>query len=152
VAVRIWMETPERQLMWHGMFVFLLGLVTGFFELHFTNMRMGLAAHLEGVMNGTFLIALGAIWIQVRLTRPLRALARGLMLYGTYGNWLATTLAAMFGTAANTPIAAAGHHGQLWQENLIAAAFLSIAVVMVASSLLVLWGLSRRITTKSEVR
>ena len=38
--------------MWHGMLLFLLGLLTGFAEPHFGNVRMGLAAHLEGVMNG----------------------------------------------------------------------------------------------------
>ena len=37
------------------------GLLTVFFESRFTNMRMGLAAHLEGVMNGIFLVALGAV-------------------------------------------------------------------------------------------
>jgi hydroxylaminobenzene mutase len=47
--------------MWHGMFLFLLGLVTGMLETRFTNMRMGLSAHLEGVMNGIFLVVLGAI-------------------------------------------------------------------------------------------
>jgi (hydroxyamino)benzene mutase len=55
-------EDTNRRVMWHGMFLFLLGLLTGFAEPRFANMRMGLAAHLEGVMNGTFLIALGAIW------------------------------------------------------------------------------------------
>jgi (hydroxyamino)benzene mutase len=64
------METANRRLMWHGMFLFLLGLLTGFAEQHFANMRMGLAAHLEGVMNGTFLVALGAIWTEVRLPQP----------------------------------------------------------------------------------
>ena len=53
--------------MWHGMFLFLIGLFTGFAETRFSNVRMGLAAHLEGVMNGTFLVALGAIWTEVRL-------------------------------------------------------------------------------------
>jgi hypothetical protein len=48
------MEIANRRLMWHGMFLFLLGLITGFLEQHFTNVRMGLAAHLEGVMNGIF--------------------------------------------------------------------------------------------------
>lgn len=43
------------------MCLFLPGLLTGFFESRFTNMRMGLAAHLEGVMNGIFLVALGAV-------------------------------------------------------------------------------------------
>ena len=138
------MRANNRQLMWHGMFLFLLGLVTGFLEQRFTNMRMGLSAHLEGVMNGAFLIALGAIWNEVRLPRPARAGAYVMVLYGTYGNWLTTTLAATFGTAANTPIAAAGHHGQPWQESLIAAAFLSVAVAMVASAMLTLWGLRGR--------
>ena len=45
------MQNLNRRLMWHGMFLFLLGLLTGFAESHFTNVRMGLAAHLEGVMN-----------------------------------------------------------------------------------------------------
>jgi len=57
------------------MFLFLLGLFTGFVEQRFANVRMGLAAHLEGVMNGTFLIALGAIWIEVRLP-PKQRLSR----------------------------------------------------------------------------
>ena len=142
------MEMSERKLMWHGLFLFLLGLLTGFFELHFTNIRMGLSAHQEGVMNGTFLIALSAIWSQVKLPRPLKAAAFGMLLFGTYGNWLATTLAAILGTAANTPIAAAGRHGQPWQESLIAGAFLSIAIAIVAFALLALLGLSGRVAAK----
>ena len=62
------MKDKKRQLLWHGMFLFLLGLLTGLVEQQFTNTRMGLAAHLEGVMNGTFLVALGAIWTDVRLS------------------------------------------------------------------------------------
>jgi (hydroxyamino)benzene mutase len=34
----------SRRLMWHGMSLFLLGLLTGFAEPHFANIRMGLAA------------------------------------------------------------------------------------------------------------
>jgi hypothetical protein len=48
------MPSGNRRLMWHGMCLFLIGLLTGFVEQRFTNMRMALAAHLEGVMNGTF--------------------------------------------------------------------------------------------------
>ena len=54
------MPSGNRRLMWHGMCLFLIGLLTGFVEQRFTNMRMALAAHLEGVMNGTFLLAVGA--------------------------------------------------------------------------------------------
>jgi hypothetical protein len=54
------MKFSNRRLMWHGMFLFLIGLSTGFAEQHFANVRMALAAHLEGVMNGTFLVAQGS--------------------------------------------------------------------------------------------
>ncbi len=138
------MQTTNRGLMWHGMFLFLLGLLTGFVEQHFTNARMGLAAHLEGVLNGIFLVALGAIWAEVRLPRAAKAAAYWTALYGTYVNWLVTTLAAIFGTAALSPITAAGHSGRPWQENLVAAGFVSVGIVIVASSLLVLWGLRAR--------
>jgi len=138
------MESTNRSLMWHGMFLFLIGLVTGFAEQHFANVRMGLAAHLEGVMNGTFLVALGAIWTEVRLPPATKTIAYWTALYGTYANWLVTAVAAAFGTAALSPITAAGHSGQPWQESLVMAGFISVGVAIVAFSALALWGLRAR--------
>ena len=69
------MGPANRRLMWHGMLLFLLGLVTGLLERRFTNMRMGVSAHLEGVMNGIFLVAVGAIWNEVRLSPPAKTAA-----------------------------------------------------------------------------
>ena len=135
------MGAANRRLMWYGIFLFLLGLGTGLFEQRFTNMRMGVSAHLEGVMNGTFLVVLGAIWTEVRLSPPAKTAAYWVALYGTYGNWFFTTFGAVFGTAAANPIAAAGHHGQPWQESLAGAGFLSVVVAIIFASLLVLWGL-----------
>ena len=134
------METANRRLMWHGMFLFLLGLITGFLEQHFANVRMGLAAHLEGVMNGIFLLALGAIWTQVQLPRAAKGAAYWTALYSAYMNWLVTTLAAVFGTAALSPITAAGHTGKPWQESLVTAGFMSVGLAIVAGSLLLLLG------------
>jgi hydroxylaminobenzene mutase len=55
------MEFTNRRLKRHGIFLFLIGLLTGFAEQNFANKRMGLAAHQEGAMDGTFLLALGAV-------------------------------------------------------------------------------------------
>jgi len=77
------MESSNRRLMWHGMFLFLLGLFTGFAEHSFANVRMGLAAHLEGVMNGTLLLAVGAIWTHVRLPLPGKTATYWITLYAT---------------------------------------------------------------------
>lgn len=42
------MKTRDRQLMWLGMFLFLLGLLTGLAEESFANVRMGLSADGRG--------------------------------------------------------------------------------------------------------
>jgi (hydroxyamino)benzene mutase len=137
------MDEMNRRLMFHGMCLFMLGLLTGFAEQHFANVRMGLAAHLEGLMNGTFLIALGAIWPHVRLPSRTTSTAYWTVLYGTYANWLITILAAIFGTAALSPITGAGHSGPPWQETLVTVGFMSVGIAIVISSGLVLWGLHR---------
>ena|SRR5436190_13890731 len=133
----------KRRLVWHGMFLFLLGLLTGFVEQNFSNPRMGLAAHLEGVMNGTFLIALGVVWTDVRLSPRLKGAAYWSALYGTYGNWAVTTLAAVFGTGAMSPITAVGRSGQPWQETVVTVGFMTVGIVIVAFSILALSGLRR---------
>jgi len=140
-------EDLRRRLLWHGMSLFLLGLLTGFVEQNFSNPRMGLAAHLEGVMNGTFLLALGAIWTEVRLSPRLKGAAYWSALYGTYANWAVTLLAAIFGTAAMSPITAAGRSGQPWQEALVTVGFITVGITIVAASIIVLLGLRR--TTRS---
>src|SRR3954449_12506173 len=104
---------------------------------------MGLSAHLEGVMNGILLLALGAAWNQVRLPHPVKVTAYYTALYGTYVNWLVTSIAAAFGTAASSPITSAGHSGQAWQETFVAMGFLTVAIAMIVTSILVLWGLRR---------
>ena len=135
------MDYGKRRIIWNGMFLFLLGLLTGLVEQKFANIRMGLAAHLEGVMNGTFLIALGAVWDEVRLPPRLKGAAFWGALYGTYANWLVTTLAAVFGTGAMSPITAAGLRAAGWQEQLVTVGFLSVGVVIIATLVLVLVGL-----------
>ncbi len=138
------MDDSKRRLLWHGMFLFLLGLLTGFVEHLFTNVRMGLAAHLEGVMNGILLVALGAIWAEVRLSARLARAAFWGALYGTYANWAVTTLAAILGTAALSPITGAGQAAQPWQETTVTLGFLSVGIVITLTSILILWGLRRR--------
>jgi hydroxylaminobenzene mutase len=139
----ITMDPRGRRLLWHGMLLFVLGLVTGLFSQQLGNPRMGLAAHLEGVMNGIFLLALGGAWNHVRLSTRAAALAFGAALYGTYANWTTTLLAALFGTAAMTPIASGAHKGLAWQELLVTFGFVSVALAMLTSSCILLLGFRR---------
>jgi (hydroxyamino)benzene mutase len=137
------MEDTQRRLIWHGMFLFLLGLLTGFAESNFANVRMGLAAHLEGVMNGIFLVALGSAWAKVRLVRPVESVALWATLYGAYANWLMIGLAAVFGTKALSPITGTSQGAQPWQETVVTVGLMSVGVAIVAGTVIILWGLRR---------
>jgi hydroxylaminobenzene mutase len=75
-----------------------------------------------------------------------KAIAYWTALCGTYGNWFVTTLAAVFGTAALSPITGAGHSGQPWQENVVTLGFLLIGTTIIAAAVLVLWGLRAKAT------
>lgn len=134
------MSDRKRSLLWHGAFLFLLGLLTGLVQQQLTNPRMGLAAHLEGLMNGTFLLAVGAAWDELRLAPRWITAAYWSALFGAYANWAFTMTAAILGTAAMTPIASAGHTAQRWQEALVTVGFASVALAMLFAVALLLIG------------
>ena len=134
----------RRRLLFHGIALFLIGLLTGLAEQHFANVRMALAAHLEGVLNGIFLLAVGAIWNDVRLPPSAGKIAYWALLGGTYGNWAVTTLAAILGTAALSPITGAGHSASKWQESLVTAGFATIGLAIISAAVLLLWGLRKK--------
>ena len=138
------MQRGDRRIIWHGVFLFLLGLVTGTQERRFKNMRMALAAHLEGVTNGMYLIALGAVWDHVELPPRAARAARWTSLYGAYGNWLFTTIGAALGTAAANPIISQGHHGKPWQERAVLLGFRSMRYAVLISVALIFWGVTRQ--------
>lgn len=62
-------QITSRRLMRLGVILFILGLLTGLAIPMLTNPRMGLSSHLEGVMNGTFLLVLDLICNKLRLSR-----------------------------------------------------------------------------------
>jgi hydroxylaminobenzene mutase len=133
----------QRRLLILGAILFLLGLLTGFVPGELANPRMGLASHLEGVMNGMFLIALGAAWSHVRLGRRAETIAFWSLAFGTSANWLTTLLAAIWGTGRMTPLAAPGLKGLPWQEAVVSAGLIALSVAMVVGTALVLLGFVR---------
>ena len=130
----------QRRLLILGATLFLLGLLTGFVSGVTANPRMGLASHLEGVMNGTFLIALGAAWTHVRLGRRAESVAFWSLAFGTAANWLTTLLAAVWGTGRMTPLAAPGLKGLAWQEAVVSGGLIALSIAMLVGTALVLFG------------
>ena len=127
-----------------GILLFLLALITGMIFPSLANPRMGLSAHLVGLLGGLFLVALGAIWPEKDLPPSLDTAVFWLVILGAYGNLCTTFLAATFGTNRLTPLAGSGHLAQDWQENIVTTGLIASSVAMVTVCVLVLWGLQRR--------
>ena len=138
------MENRRRHLITAGILLFLLALLTGVIMPWLANMRMGLSAHLVGLLGGLFLIALGLIWGDKDLPQPLDTAAFWLGLYGSYANLCTTLFAAAFGTNRLTPLAGSGHLAAAWQENFVTFGLVSASGAMVTVCILLLWGLQRR--------
>ncbi|HEU0296169.1 MAG TPA: hypothetical protein VFR47_25765 [Anaerolineales bacterium] len=132
------MDTLLLQL---GILLFLIGLLTGLVIPKLANPRMGLASHLEGVLNGIFLVALGLLWQRLSLSNGWLVITFWLAIYGTFANWLATLLAAIWGAGSLMPIAAMGRQGSARQEAFIGFLLTSLAVAMIAVCALVIAGL-----------
>ena len=131
----------SRKLKMLGMLLFLLGLITGFIIMAAKNPRMGLAAHLEGLMNGTFLVVAGFVWGELRIPNGLKKAGYWSLLFGTFFNWLITLLAAFWGTSKMTPLSGAGHTGSTMQENIVTVGLTGVVLAMVFSLAVIVYGL-----------
>ena len=137
------MEVPkaERLLIRAGFVLFTLSLLTGFAVPSFLNQRMALAAHVTGAVNALVLIALGLAWGLLSMSPTQAKLTRGAFLYGTYANWGASCLAAAWGTSRLTPLAGAGYSAAPWQEAVVQVLQVSLALVILAGAVSVVYAL-----------
>jgi hydroxylaminobenzene mutase len=134
-----------KRLTWWGTLLFLLGLLTGLMLAMMpgvaNNPRGVLSGHLEGVMNGMFLIIVGLMADRIRLSTRASSICVGLLLYGTFVNWFTTTIAGILGASQAMPIAGAGHHASPAAEQVILIVLVSVAFVMIAAVGMLLFGL-----------
>ncbi len=135
-------QQTGRRLIRYGILLFFLGLLSGLIVPMLANPRLGLSSHLEGVMNGTFLVVLGLIWPRLRLSQPILTVTFWLSIYGTYTNWATTLAAAALGAGQSMmPMAAAGYMGTPLQETIIKFGLTSMAIAILVTCVIVLWGL-----------
>lgn len=140
----------NRALLRSGALLLLLGLLTGLAIPALRNPRAGLAAHVEGVMNGMLLLLVGSIWGHVVLGPRRKKALQWLLLYGTFANWVATLLSAVLGTTALTPIAGAGFSGTAAQEALVWTILISVGLTMIAAVALLMAGLWQRVAGSTD--
>lgn len=138
----------DRFLIRAGFLLFTLAVLTGFAIPAFHNPRMAVAAHLGGLMNALVLIALGLAWGLLAFG-PLQArLTRGAFLFGAYASLVTGCLAAAWGTNRMTPIGGAGFGAAPWQELIVQALQVSLAIAIVAGSVSVVYALRSQSTAR----
>jgi hydroxylaminobenzene mutase len=109
---------------------------------------MGLSAHLEGTMNGMFLVILGLIWGKLVLQEKWLTTAFWLTIYGSFANFVAVTIAAITGAGKMMPIAG-GKEGYSVIEGLISFLLISLSLAMITVCIIILSGLYRHIKQSS---
>jgi len=135
-------QDARRRLIWHGMVLFLIGLITGFVIPLLTNPRLGLSAHMEALLNGMVLVLVGGVvWDNMRLSQHMEAFVFRLLVFAAYANWAFCLLAAFFGGSEMLPLASAGHAAAPWQEIPVRIGLGLCAVSITVASVCVLVGL-----------
>jgi hydroxylaminobenzene mutase len=132
-----------------GVLLFLFGLIIGFFIPILTNQRMGLSAHLEGIMNGMFLIILGLIWNKIAVNEKLLTTIFWLSIYGSFANFAAVTFAAITGAGKMMPLAG-GKEGTPIVEGVISLLLITLSLAMVIVCIIVLIGLYKYVRQPSD--
>lgn len=133
-----------------GLILFMLGLSIGFVVHNTANPRMALSAHLEGIMNGMFLMILGLIWQRLILSNLLLKVTFWLALYGTFANLTAVIFAAITGFGKMMPIAG-GQEGTAMAEGFINFLLISLSLCMLAVCLIVIIGFYRHMRQANQI-
>lgn len=131
-----------------GLILFFFGLLIGLFVHNAVNPRMALSAHLEGLMNGMFLLILGLIWTRLRLSSTWHLILFWLAVYGTFANLAAVIIAAVTGFGKMMPLAG-GKEGVGFFESTISFLLVSLTLAMLAVSIIAICGAYRHLRQRA---
>lgn len=146
------MKKQAYHLLFAGFLLFLLGLITGLIVPAFASPRLGVSSHIEGVLNGIFLMVLGLVWPRLALSAKALQITYWLALYGTFANWFGLLFAAVFNAGKMLGVMAGGTEGQPVPEAVVAFFLVTLSVAMVIISVMVLVGLKKGYKAEGSVQ
>lgn len=137
------MKKQADNLLFLGFLLFLLGLITGLIVPVFASPRLAVSSHIEGVLNGIFLVVLGLVWHKLALPGKALKIIYWLSLYGTFANWFGILVAAVFNAGKLLGVVAGGQEGPPLAEAVVAFFLVTLSIAMVIISVMVLAGLEK---------
>jgi hydroxylaminobenzene mutase len=138
-------EADGQRLMVAGVALVLAGLVSGFFINATALPRVAVTGHLVAIVGGIFLTVAGLAWMRLRLGATASRVGAWVAVGAFYCGWANYLVAAAIGAGGMFPLAAGGMRGTPLQEGLVAAAFAAAAAAMIATCVILLWGLRKGI-------
>ena len=125
-----------------GVALLLLAALIGLAVPHFTVPRLGLSAHLLGILQGILLLVIGLLWSRLRLGPTQSRIAFLLLVYQSIAAPFSNLLAGVWGAGSSIiPMAASGARGSPMQELVVSAGLRSAGAALIVGLLLVAWGL-----------
>ena len=125
-----------------GVLLLLISLLVGLAIPVFAVPRLGLTAHLLGVIQGMLLMVFGLVWPRLNLKRTASVVGFWMAAYSGFVSWAVTVLAAAWGAGGTLwPIAGGTAHGSAAQEGIIAAGLVTSAIALIVVTSLILKGL-----------
>ena len=143
------MKKQGNNLIFYGILLFFLGLIVGLLVPIMANPRMGVSSHLEGIMNGMFLVLLGLIWHKLDLSEKWLKITFWLAIYGTFANWFGILFAGVFNAGKLLNIAAQGQEGSPAEEAIVNFFLVTLSIAMIIICIIVLIGLRRNMNKAS---
>jgi hydroxylaminobenzene mutase len=131
----------SRKLLLLGAWLLLLGLLTGLLVPVVANPRLGLASHIEGVLNGMLLLILGLLWPRLTLSERWRRVAAFCAIYGAFANWASMLVAAVLDAGAQLTVAAEGRAGSPLAEGIVNFGLASLTLAMLVAAVSIIVGL-----------
>jgi hydroxylaminobenzene mutase len=127
-----------------GVLLILIGLLTGLVVPMLAVPRLGLSAHIVGVMSGMLLAIFGLAWPRAALSERSASIGCWLAVYSCYAGWLAPLIGGIAGAGASMlPVASGGLRGSALAEGSISLLLGSAAVAIVSCCAILLSGLRR---------
>lgn len=130
-----------RWLVAAGIVLFVVGLSNGF-VIHSSPLpRLSLSAHLVALMGAGFLLALGALWPRLNLSRRLSRAGSVLAVYGFAFGWMIYYAAAELRAGGMFPLMSGTVRAAPALEQAISLALLTVALALIGLCGIVLAGL-----------
>lgn len=125
-----------------GFSFFLLAVLIGLVVPRFALPRVALSAHLIGILQGIFFIAVGTAWHRLALSAAISRATFWLLIYGGVAALASDLVAGAWGAGNSIlPMAAGAAHGSTFQEAVINVGFRSAGASIIIALVLILWGL-----------